>query len=642
VVEAGLDINSETREILENIKSGNNFLLSGGAGSGKTYSLVETIKAVLAKEPTKPIACITYTNAAVREIENRVNHHNLHVSTIHDFLWDSIKTYQSDLKTVILSLIANEEDEFKRFKLPDGIEPTADLFANIERGIQYKEYVRLKEGIISHDEVLLLACHMYKESPKLCGITKDQFPFIFVDEYQDTSPYVVEILLNHLNVSPKPCVVGFFGDVMQAIYPGTVGNIDAFQGDGPGQVRQVKKEQNRRNPRLVIDLANKLRTDGLTQCPSDDLNAPNMQDGTVKEGSVQFLYSESDDLVQVRNFLAWGSETKELNLTHNLIAGKAGFAELMEIYDGDKILHYVKRIRKYIKENELVDDFSGKTFREVVEQLKTNKTGSELNKVNPTAGMQVYIDSHDEAFQISLNSPYDEISSIYIDKEQLLDDKKDDASDLGRPSSQRDDLIKHLFRIQQHIYFYQEGMVNDFIRATDFNISSVRDKAELKQAIDSLVNVGDKTVGQIIDKANNSGICIIDDRLTRFQRERRYVYDRVTKIPFKAFQNLYKYLEGHTPFSTQHKTKGAEYPNVLVILDNGRWNSYNFRMLFEETGTESVLERTQKIFYVCCTRVKESLAVFYHQPPASVLDKAITWFGKDNVINLDASEEAFT
>ena len=41
-------------------------------------------------------------------------------------------------------------------------------------------------------------------------------------------------------------------------------------------------------------------------------------------------------------------------------------------------------------------------------------------------------------------------------------------------------------------------------------------------------------------------------------------------------ENLFKYIEGYTPFSTQHKVKGAEFKNVLVILDNGNWNQYNF------------------------------------------------------------------
>jgi DNA helicase-2/ATP-dependent DNA helicase PcrA len=35
---------------------------------------------------------MTYTNAAVKVIEDRVNHNNLIISTIHDFFWDNIKS----------------------------------------------------------------------------------------------------------------------------------------------------------------------------------------------------------------------------------------------------------------------------------------------------------------------------------------------------------------------------------------------------------------------------------------------------------------------------------------------------------------------------------------------------------------------
>jgi DNA helicase-2/ATP-dependent DNA helicase PcrA len=88
---------------------GRNFLLSGGAGSGKTYSLVSVIRQVIAENPTAKVACMTYTNAAVKEIEERVNHKNLNVSTIHDFLWDNIKHFQKELKEAIISLANNEE-----------------------------------------------------------------------------------------------------------------------------------------------------------------------------------------------------------------------------------------------------------------------------------------------------------------------------------------------------------------------------------------------------------------------------------------------------------------------------------------------------------------------------------------------------
>jgi len=122
--------------------------------------------------------------------------------------------------------------------------------------------------------------------------------------------------------------------------------------------------------------------------------------------------------------------------------------------------------------------------------------------------------------------------------------------------------------------------------------------------------------------------------LVAFKEKNEYLYNRVKDVKFSEFQKLYEYLEGQTPFSTQHKTKGAEFDNVLVILDNGGWNNYNFEKMFLGTASPSVMERTLKIFYVCCTRAKENLAVFFHNPDAAVIAKAKIWFGNDNVIGI--------
>jgi DNA helicase-2/ATP-dependent DNA helicase PcrA len=146
--------------------------------------------------------------------------------------------------------------------------------------------------------------------------------------------------------------------------------------------------------------------------------------------------------------------------------------------------------------------------------------------------------------------------------------------------------------------------------------------------------VGDKNIETILKEAHTSGICIMDDRLEEFKLKNKYLYDRVMEVPFKEFQKVYNYLEGKTPFTTQHKTKGAEFDNVFVILDNGRWNNYNFENLFLEKGSPSVLDRTQKLFYVCCTRAKKRLGIFYYKPSEDVLTVAKNWFGKENVISV--------
>ncbi len=643
MVEGRLILESEVQEIFKSIDDGRNFLLSGGAGSGKTYSLVSVIRQVIAENPTVKVACMTYTNAAVKEIEERVNHKNLNVSTIHDFLWDNIKHFQKELKEAIISL-ANSED-VSRIKIENANPIPANYFETLEDGIQYKEFVRLREGIISHDELLIIANYLFEKYPKLSSIVKDKYKFIFIDEYQDTSKAVVDTFLTHFKKSERKNIIGFFGDAMQSIYDDGIGNLDEYKGTEIETVNEIPKKQNRRNPQLVINLANKLRTDGIVQEPSTDSNAPNMQNGFVKQGSVHFLYSTDADISKVRRYLQenynWDFSnsklTKELNLTHNLIADKAGFRTLMDIYDKDQILSFRDRIRKYIKDNSIVTDFSTNTFGEVLQTLQQGKNGRELDKVSPTTGMQTFIDNNLALYNNAKTLNYAEFSRMYVDKDQLLDDKKQDENDENKKGSKRDNLIKHLFKIQTTIYLYQNRRYNEFLRATDyrFKITSIESKKILKENIESLVNVGDKTIEEIIRQANEKEICLIDDKLETFKEKRQYLYNRVKDVKFREFQKLFEYLEGQTPFSTQHKTKGAEFDNVLVILDNGGWNNYNFEKMFLGTASPSVMDRTQKIFYVCCTRAKEKLAVFYHNPDAQVIEKAKEWFGEGNVINID-------
>ena len=279
MVEERLILEPEVQEIFQSIDNGRNFLLSGGAGSGKTYSLVSVIREVITENPTAKVACMTYTNAAVREIEERVNHKNLNVSTIHDFLWDNIKHFQKELKEAIISL-ANNED-VSRITIDEANTIPANYFDTLEDGIQYKEFVRLKDGIISHDELLIIANYLFEKYSKLSSIVKDKYKFIFIDEYQDTSKAVVEIFLSHFKKSDRKNIIGFFGDAMQSIYDDGIGNLDDYKGTEPETVNEIQKKQNRRNPQLIIDLANKLRTDGIVQEPSTDSNAPNMLDGVL-------------------------------------------------------------------------------------------------------------------------------------------------------------------------------------------------------------------------------------------------------------------------------------------------------------------------------------------------------------------------
>jgi len=601
-------------EIKDQIKAGNNFLVSGGAGSGKTYTLVQVLDLIYDMNPLTNIACITFTNIAADEIKQRSKYDILEVSTIHDFLWKSIRNYQNDLKKSLVALIEQEKKEEE-----SGIKYSGEIDINKEylrdKEINYKDYKKIDEGILSHDEILKISNYMFKTYPLLCNILKDKYDYILIDEYQDTEKQVIDIFLEYLpKSSSKKNVISFFGDSMQSIYRDRVGNLQGYIAEG--LVKEIKKDDNWRCSETVIELLNKIRTDGIQQKRKIK---PDEVDRNLN-GRVTFIYSNTDtvnieDIKRHKIFEDWDStdfaETKELYLTHNLIAGKAGFGDIFKIYNNDEIIKHVKKIKRKLKDENRLADVEGKIFSEVLD----------LKIVNQTNNFDKFTSENSMLFENAKSILFEKLTKIYLDSDQLIGDN-------------RDKLITHLLKIQERLHLYNSKKVNEFVKKTDYKILSVGDKKKLKESIETLVSMKEQTIEEVVNFADDKNIAKKDDNINNFVKENTYIYDRVKQLPFEEIINLYNFEEDLTPYSTQHGIKGAEFDNVFVILDNGKWNQYNFKYLFEETsGKESIIERTKKMFYVCCSRAKNNLVVFYHKPSSKVLDMAQHWFEKDNVID---------
>lgn len=261
---------------------------------------------------------------------------------------------------------------------------------------------------------------------------------------------------------------------------------------------------------------------------------------------------------------------------------------------------------------------------------------------SPTPVQQDYIDKNEKWFDYAKTLDYQAFLKCYTAKEQLIDDNDDDTEKKSVAGSKLTPLIKHLYRIEETLRLYADRKYNDFIKKTSFkSISKFEQKKELKQAIDEIVGLDTNVkIGKVIELADEMGLCVIDDRLNTYKEKNEYIYRRVLDVDYKEVRKVYDYILQEQPFSTQHKSKGLEFNNVLVLLDNGKWSKYNFASLFVETKTnENVILRTRKLFYVCCTRAKKNLAVFYPAPTVDIVESAKRLFGEQNVIDLDANND---
>lgn len=624
-------IEEEVVKALDCINKGKNFILTGGAGSGKTYSLVSLIKEVGLKYPDYSIVCITYTNNAVFEIRNRISNDNLHVSTIHKFLWNLISNFQKEIKMIMVELINSQEPEYKIFYEPLDLSAkdpiTLDYFNNSD--IRYDEYYSLrsdKNSTISHDHILIIAEKMFDKYPKISSILKDTGNCIFVDEYQDTNPSVIKILLEHLNKSKKKNVVGFFGDPMQAIYETGIGDLS------PYNLERIVKKENRRNPESIIKLANKLRTDFL-QVPSYSTNAPNIVNNELVAGSATFIHTDNlekiDKIRELETFNTWNfsdsASTKELWLVNKANAKRANFKRLFEVYKSDEIDKLIKFLDSEIKKK---IDFKtkDKQFQDIVNEFKSLKIIEKC--INNIDGSEDY--SH--AYGAIKNKQWEEVRTFKIVSDSILSYKYDLSTEEIEESSQRDPILKHLDGIYELLELYKDKKINEFLKKINYKIKSLNDKQMIYNYIQEFL-VEENTIECVVNLASKY-FNVRDDIFSQFiDNQGFYLWLRIKEMPFSEYENSIKYQRSYLPFATQHSIKGSEFDNVMVVLDNGNWKIYNFEMLLKSFGSNgSVLERTKKLFYVSCTRAKRNLVVLMETTDTEIIQNAKELFGTANVI----------
>ncbi|MCC7054225.1 MAG: ATP-dependent helicase [Gemmatimonadaceae bacterium] len=107
---------------------------------------------------------------------------------------------------------------------------------------------------------------------------------------------------------------------------------------------------------------------------------------------------------------------------------------------------------------------------------------------------------------------------------------------------------------------------------------------------------------------------------------------RLRDVKYQELVSLVRFVEGFTPFATQHSVKGAEFENVLVVFGGG-WNHYNWPRMLEymvdgatpTAAHQKGFSRARNLFYVSVSRPRRRLAALFTQTMSAksltVLDK---------------------
>lgn len=262
----------------------NKHLINAPAGSGKTTNIRTRLKNICLKEPKSKILCITYTNRAAGELKKDLDSTNVTVSTIHSFINDlvspfyplkeALDLYWEIFGEKIKARIKNEgNDEHIEQSNQYYIEKYGNLNVDLVREnlqeLSYGEtpFTSLYSGKLSHDDLIIFANKLIKKYPVLLRKISDKYNYIFIDEYQDTSAYILDIFYDAV-VNKENVQLYLLGDRMQQIYRNYDGSFEEKLQEFDTSQRLLV---NHRSIGKIISILNNIyNDDSFKQEPSED------------------------------------------------------------------------------------------------------------------------------------------------------------------------------------------------------------------------------------------------------------------------------------------------------------------------------------------------------------------------------------
>ncbi|MDA8133509.1 MAG: AAA family ATPase [Desulfobacteraceae bacterium] len=564
-----------SKEMFEAIASNTCFRVEAGAGAGKTYSLVESLRHLIEKKARdyekrgQQIACITYTNVAANEIKERTdNHPIIFTDTIHAFSWSLLKGFQPALRALIPEL---SDKWATRIEEAGGIK--------FQKVIYDLGYPKADEKTIElhHDDVIKLMTKLLEKS-KFQSVLKSRYPVLFIDEYQDTNVDFADSLVTNLIENPSDMLIGLFGDHWQKIYgPKACGLI------ANGRIQEIGKNANFRSDKNIVECLNRMRP----ELPQHEANPDSSGEivvfhSNVYKGARRTQNHWQQDLPEtdahsyleraIGNLKAqgWGFEvgnSKILMLTNNVLAAEQNYRNLTECFpDSDD---YLKKNDHYIK-------FFLKTVEPLCEHFSKGH--------------------------------YGEMFSVLGNKHPRLTCKQDKV-----------DWSTNLKRL---IELRRTGSIREVLELLK-KTSHPRLSAKVTSAEERFYRITEA-------EGNGEEIAEADQKFAKKIR-------KLESVSYTEVMNLYSYVEDKTPFSTKHGVKGAEFNEVLVVCGRG-WNHYDWNQFLEWFGgtvpsqKQDAYERNRNLFYVSCSRAKKKLGLLFTQKLSETALQQVKYiFGKENV-----------
>ena len=547
----------------------------------------------------RQVAVITYTNAATDEIMRRIDYNPLfHVSTIHSFVWDSIKTYQKDIKARYLQRLqanidelqakidATKNKERKTYKANqekiNHLIERKEAKEKIDKFIYNPNGDNLKANSLNHSDVIEIGTQMLQENRLLQQIITQQYPFMLIDESQDTRSGLVDAFFTIQKNFPNDFTLGLIGDIKQRIYMDGKADIKNLI---PADWEKPEKVKNYRCSKRIIQLANKISSvlDGSEQQARDVapegyvhlflVNSHDVLDKNAKELDVRAKMSAITGDEQ------WNSDVKVLTLEHRMAAVRLDFKDFYELF-----AHLPKYQMSFLQGEMAEMSFFANMVFPLMNMLKEDDGIGVLNLLKKKSPLLEAVPDRDYPEMLGkIRKVLDELRSSNLEE----------------------------MKVSEIIEFVQRNMLF---------------------AIPDHLTLALNSKEEEVDKDDKESLAWV----------------RALQLPLRQFKAYDDYVHERTPYATHQGVKGLEFPRVLVLIDEeaAKGNMFSYEKLFnvtplsqtdiknKEMGKENSIDRTSRLFYVTCTRAKESLAILmYTSNTERAKQTAIHngWFGKNEI-----------
>lgn len=658
-------------EINNCINEFKNIKFNAGAGAGKTHALKESLIYIINEYSDKlhnhnqEVLCITYTNVATKEIKERLGNSTLvNVSTIHERVWELIKGYQDELVIIhkenvssllkkleedikdsskkdykefqsleekeqkeFISLMENKRDFFYKnrdkkvgelrelfsdviddfpncIKTKTGFLNTVKIIYKINNYSECIKRIDLKEKKytnifydsqqnndslhrmrISHDTLLEYGLEIIKKYDLLKQIIVNKYPYILVDEYQDTAENVVEILSLLDAYSKKinyQIFIGYFGDTAQNIYEDGVGEkIDHIHSG----LESVNKQFNRRSAQEIIDVINKIRNDEISQKSIyEDKNC-----GTV--GFYQGDIEKVDEFIELCKS-DWNIDMS--NKLHCLVLKN----ELVAKYNGFSNIYNCFKKTKY---------YSGVNYQALNTELVTN----DIRKLGDVPNILYKI----------------------IELKQNLENLNTPITDILKEEIYKDFSFNNLFDLINLLKSISGNTLKEYIESLFFEYNKEPKIKGMKEKVDDLfkdikVTSYNDLFSFLFEKLERD---INDDKKDAAKEN----LNNLLSIDMNEFNKWFDFIneieKNDLIYHTYHGTKGNEFDNVLIIMENkfrvkDKFSSYFTNIKNPDLYNEQFIN-TRNLLYVSCSRAIKNLRIFYLDDTSDFKDSIENIFG---------------